>query len=193
MEPLIKKLVRVVCLGMYYGLLRHFHVSNRHCGKWIRVIRGGVCSQIFRYAGKDINIEKGAYFGDGLQLEVGDNSGLGINCLVIGPVKIGSDVMIGPDVVVLTRNHRFDRTDIPMRCQEDVEPQPVVVGDDVWIGARAILLPGIRIGDGAIVGAGAVVTKDVPPYAVVAGNPARIVRSRLEPRPARVDRAETAR
>jgi len=86
--------------------------------------------------------------------------------------------MIGPDVVVLSASHKFDRTDIPM-CQQGGEPlRPVYIGDDVWIGTRAIILPGRKIGKGAIIGAGAVVTKDVPEYAIVGGNPARVIRYR---------------
>ena len=66
-------------------------------------------------------------------------------------------------------------------CQQGYyEEKPIVIGDDVWIGGHVIVLPGVHIGTGAIVGAGAVVTKDVPDYAVVGGNPARIIKSRKE-------------
>jgi maltose O-acetyltransferase len=86
---------------------------------------------------------------------------------------------MGPEVVIRTNNHRFDRTDIPMRIQGFSEEKPVFIGDDVWIGQRAIILPGVRVGDHAIVGAGAVVTKDVPKGAIVGGNPARVLRMRF--------------
>ena len=76
------------------------------------------------------------------------------------------------------RNHAFDRTDIPMNQQGFTPEKPIVIEDDVWIGARVIILPGVHIGTGAVVGAGAVVTKDVPDYAVVGGNPARILKMR---------------
>ena len=76
--------------------------------------------------------------------------------------------------------HQFSRTDIPMRLQGHRQYQPVLIEDDVWIGARAIILPGLRIGKGAIVGAGSVVTKDVPPYAICVGNPARVIKSRID-------------
>lgn len=87
--------------------------------------------------------------------------------------------MMGPDVMIISRSHGFDRTDVPMYRQVEADPKPVVIEDDVWIGARAILLPGVTIGEGTIVGAGSVVTKSVLPYSIVAGNPARIVRSRV--------------
>lgn len=131
--------------------------------------------------GVDVNIEHGAYFGDGSEIEIGDRSGIGVDCHVYGPVHIGRDVMMGPEVIVFTANHRHDRLDVPMLDQGHLDAQPVTIGDDVWIGQRAILLPGVRIGRGAIVAAGAVLTRDVPEYAIVGGNPARILRSRRDP------------
>jgi maltose O-acetyltransferase len=86
--------------------------------------------------------------------------------------------MMGPDVMIISRGHNFSRLDIPMMSQGDSDPKLVVFENDVWIGARAIILPGVHIGQGAIVGAGAVVTKDVPPYAIVGGNPAKVIKSR---------------
>jgi len=88
--------------------------------------------------------------------------------------------MMGPDVMIYTQNHRFDRIDIPMIEQGNTEPKPVVIEDDVWIAARSIILPGVTIGKGAVIAAGAVVTKDVPPYTVVGGVPARKIKLRIE-------------
>ena len=87
---------------------------------------------------------------------------------------------MGTDVTIITRNHRFDRTDIPMMEQGFEEERPVYIGNDVWIGDRALILPGVHIGDGSIIAAGAVVTKDVPPYSIAAGVPARKIRDRFE-------------
>jgi maltose O-acetyltransferase len=140
-------------------------------------IRGFLCRGIFKSAGKNINIEHGAYFGSGRDIEIGNNSGLGFNCRVYGPLKIGNDVMMGPDVMIFTQNHKTERLDIPMRLQT-APKEPVYIGDDVWIGARVIILPGRKIGEGVIIGAGAVVTKDVPDYAVVGGNPAKVIKFR---------------
>lgn len=88
--------------------------------------------------------------------------------------------MMGTDVTIITRNHRFDRTDIPMMEQGFEEERPVYIGNDVWIGDRALILPGVHVGDGSIITAGAVVTKDVPPYSIVGGVPARKIRNRFE-------------
>ncbi len=81
-------------------------------------------------------------------------------------------------VVVITRNHGHDRTDIPM-TRQGYNNAPIVIEDDVWIGFRAVVLAGVTIGRGSIVGSGAVVTKDVAPYSVVGGVPARVIKSRV--------------
>jgi maltose O-acetyltransferase len=87
--------------------------------------------------------------------------------------------MMGPEVVIYSQSHKYDRTDIPMCEQGFSEYKEVVIGDDVWIGRRAIIMPGVHIGKGCIIGAGAVVTKDIPDYSVAAGVPARVVKSRI--------------
>lgn len=127
--------------------------------------------------GSNVNIERGAVFGP--MLEIGDNSGIGINCEIYGPVKIGNDVMMGPEVVVYTSGHNFHRTDITMIEQGSTVPEPVIIGNDVWIGRRAMIMPGVNIGDGCVIGAGAVVTKDIPAYSVAGGVPAKVIKSRL--------------
>ncbi len=128
--------------------------------------------------GKGVNIESGAAFSP--KVTLGDYSGIGINAKIYGTCHIGRYVMMGTDVTIITRNHRFDRTDIPMMEQGFEEERPVYIGNDVWIGDRALILPGVHIGDGSIIAAGAVVTKDVPPYSIVAGVPARKIRDRFE-------------
>ena len=90
-------------------------------------------------------------------------------------MRIGDCVMIGPDVIVIGKLHHTDSLDIPMIDQGDYEKAPIVIREDVWIGARAIILPGVVIGTGSIVGAGAVVTRDASPYTVVAGVPAKVI------------------
>lgn len=126
--------------------------------------------------GENVNIERLAYFTPGLTL--GDRSGMGIRCEAYGPVTIGKNVMMGPEVVIYTSGHRFDRTDIPMMDQGSTETRPVTIGDDVWIGRRVIIMPGVTIGDGCVIGAGAVVTKDIPPYSIAVGVPAKVRRGR---------------
>lgn len=139
-------------------------------------IRGWWAKRILRSCGNNVNIERGATFSP--EVEIGDNSGIGINCELYGPVTIGNDVMMGPDVVIYTNGHRHDRIDIPMWQQGDSGVKPVVIGNDVWIGRRVIILPGVHIGDGCIIGAGAVVTKDISNFVICGGVPAKVLKVR---------------
>lgn len=131
---------------------------------------------ILKSCGKNVNIEKGATFSS--RISLGDNSGIGIGAILSGEVYIGKNVMMGPKCTIYTRNHSFSRIDIPMCKQGFCDEEPVYIGDDVWIGGNVTILPGVRIGKGSIIGAGAVITKDVPEYAVVGGNPFRIIKYR---------------
>lgn len=139
-------------------------------------IRSLCAHLILKKAGKNINVEKGANFSR--RLSIGDNSGIGVNAQLQGEIEIGDNVMMGPDCIIYTQNHKFDDLSIPMDRQGFSEPHKVVIGNDVWIGGRVIILPGVRVDDHAIIGAGSVVTKDVPSYAIVAGNPATIKKYR---------------
>jgi maltose O-acetyltransferase len=139
-------------------------------------IRRYLSKGILCYCGKNVNIERGAVFTS--KVSIGDNSNIGINSLLTGTVKIGKNVMMGPEVYIYTINHEFSRTDIPMIEQGYEKEREVIIGDDVWIGSRVTILPGIEIGEGSIIGASSVVTKSVEPYSVVAGNPARVIKKR---------------
>lgn len=114
-----------------------------------------------------------------MNTSIGDRSGIGVGARILGSIRIGSDVMIGPELLVITRNHRHDDPKIPMIRQGYYAEEPVVVEDDVWIGARVILMPGVTVGKGAIIAAGAVVTRDVPSHVVVGGIPARVIKQRI--------------
>ncbi len=140
--------------------------------------RGFWAKRIAKSFGKNVNIERGAIFTPGLS--IGNNSGVGVNCEINGVVTIGDDVMMGPEVVIYTSGHKYDNLEVPMWKQGDTETEPVSIGNDVWIGRRAIIMPGVKIGDGCIIGAGAVVTKDVPDYAIVGGVPAKVIKYRKE-------------
>ena len=96
-----------------------------------------------------------------------------------GPIQIGNDVRIAPHVMMIAANHRFAAPDRPIRNQ-GLDHAPIVIEDDVWIGGRVNVVAGVRIGRGSVIGAGAVVTKDIPPYSVAVGVPARVIRSRIE-------------
>lgn len=157
--------------GMYLPVSRRFPTA--------KMIRRFFARRILTYCGKNVNIERGAYFTP--SVSIGDNSGIGVNCELNGEgnaIIIGNYVMMGPEVIIYTGQHNFEDTDVPMQKQGAAKQLPVKIGNDVWIGRRAIIMPGVEIGDGAVIGANAVVTKSVPPYAVVGGIPAKIIKMR---------------
>lgn len=107
---------------------------------------------------------------------IGDYTRIGIHCTVIGPVCIGSHVNLAQGITVTALNHIFK--DSSRRIDEQgVSTKPVVIGDDVWIGANAVILPGVTIGSHCVVAAGAVVTKDVPNHTLVGGIPAKVIKN----------------
>jgi len=125
-------------------------------------------------------VEKGADFKYGNTISIGNRSGLGVDAWIRADLTIGDDVMMGPRCMIYGKYHNVARTDIPMMDQGMGDYDPIVIEDDVWIGANVTILKGVRIGKGSIIGAAAVVTKSVDPYSIVGGNPARLIRSRLE-------------
>ena len=143
-------------------------------GKIIRRICGKL---ILTKCGKNVNIERNASFSS--KIKLGDNSGIGINASLSGDVEIGDNVMMGPYCTFYSRNHEFKNVDIPMNQQGYREEKKILIGNDVWIGGHVIFLPGVKVGNGVIIGAGAVVTKDIPDYAIVGGNPAKIIKFRI--------------
>ena len=106
---------------------------------------------------------------------IGDHTRIGLHNTIIGPVEIGSHVNLAQGITVTALNHNFD--DTQKRIDEQgVSTNPVTIEDDVWIGANAVILPGVTIGNHCVVAAGAVVTKDVPPHSLVAGVPAKVIK-----------------
>ena len=126
--------------------------------------------------GKNVNIEKNANIST--KICIGNNSDIGTNAKISPYVYIGDNVMMGPDVNIYTRNHKFSDINIPMIEQGYEDYKEVIIGNDVWIGSRVTILPGVKIGDGVVIGASSVVTKDIPAYCVVGGNPARVLKNR---------------
>lgn len=143
--------------------------------------RGRHYSALMRSAGKGLNVDAGVKIFNPGNVSVGDNCFFGAGTRLYAwneRITIGSDVMIAADVLMITRNHGHDRLDIPM-TRQGYSNAPIVIEDDVWIGFRAVVLAGVTVGRGSIVGSGAVVTRDVAPYSVVGGVPARVIKSRV--------------
>lgn len=107
---------------------------------------------------------------------IGHHTRIGLHNTVIGPVTIGNHVNLAQGITVTALNHNFSDTDKRID-EQGVSTTPVTLGDDIWVGANAVILPGVTIGNHAVVAAGAVVTKDVPPYTLVGGVPAKIIKS----------------
>jgi maltose O-acetyltransferase len=168
---------RTAALVAYYGVASRLPGREFPLGELWRRVRAAVCRELFAAAGAWINVEPGVYRGDGRPISLGDGSGLGRDAKVYG-AQIGRDVMMAPEVVVLCRNHRHVDPALSIRAQGDGPVELPVIEDGAWIGHSAIILPGRRIGRGAIVAAGAVVTRDVAPLDIVGGNPARVIGAR---------------
>jgi acetyltransferase-like isoleucine patch superfamily enzyme len=114
------------------------------------------------------------------KLELGEGSSFAYNCSISGEtagIFIGKNVMIAPNCVLVAFNHGFERLDIPMVQQPNTEA-PIYIEDDVWIAANCTIACGVRIGQGSIIAANSAVTKDVPPYSIVGGVPAKWIKSR---------------
>jgi len=125
------------------------------------------------YPGATIRIDQG-------WMETGREVSFGSGCHIYEPragLTIGDHCMIGGGVLICGVNHGYSARGIPMR-QQPFEAAPIVIGQDVWVGMGAVILPGVTLGDGAIIAAGAVVTADVAPGAVVSGVPARLAKHR---------------
>ncbi|MBR6408227.1 MAG: acyltransferase [Clostridia bacterium] len=173
-----RRFSRAVGAVIYYTFGTHLPPSWSGVRLGQTAIRRLCARLMLARCGKKVNLEKGAVFSR--KATLGDRSGIGINAKIYGECHIGDDVMMGTDVTVITRNHRIDRTDIPMMDQGFEEEKPVYIGNDVWIGDRVVILPGVHIGDGSVLAAGAVVSRDIPDYSIAAGVPAKVIRSRLQ-------------
>ncbi|MFC1764464.1 acyltransferase [Planctomycetota bacterium] len=181
--------MRVVYYLLYHLFAKHLPASHCPYAMGAKHVRAWLCRRLFSRCGRNINIEQGADIGTGQHTVIGDNSGIGLRCVVKRAI-IGDNVMMGPEVVFVGQNHEFSDPDRPLQQQGYREVPPITVGDNAWIGTRAIILPGRRIGQCTIVGAGAVVTHDVPDYAVVGGNPAHVLYYRNESTSAEQEKAK---
>ena len=106
---------------------------------------------------------------------IGDNCGIGLSNVIIGPVKLGNYVMLAQNIVISGLNHGYEDVTLPPRIQKVVTKQ-IIIEDNVWIGANCVITAGVTIGKHSVIGAGSVVTKDIPQFSVAVGNPARVIK-----------------
>jgi len=173
----LKKIAKKILFVFYAIFLKNFPSQNRSSALGCR-LRLVFLRLLLKGAGKNVNIQSGVNMYPLWNISIGNNSGIGKNSYISAydTVEIGNDVMIGPELYIYTSNHEIKR-DMPM-IRQCMKRAPVKIGNDVWIGTRVIILPGVSIGDGAVVGAGSVVSKSVEPYSIVGGVPARKISSR---------------
>lgn len=146
------------------------HILPSKAGQKFRRFTGRL---MFVSVGKGLNLEK--HVNAAHSLTIGNDSGIGENAYIQGETHIGDNVMMAKNVRIFTKNHNFFRLDIPMNKQGTQKEKPVVIGNDVWIGDSVMLLPGTKIGNGVVVGAGSVVRGVIPENAIIIGNPAQII------------------
>lgn len=170
------KLKKITGYLLYHIFAKHLPGTYSNIKVFQKPIRGLCGKLMLKKCGKNVNIEKGAEFST--KVSLGNHSGIGINAKITGACTIGDYVMMGPNCTIYTWNHEFSDISRPMMEQSFSEEREVIIGDDVWIGGNVTILPGVTVGSHSIIGACSVVTKDVPEYAIVAGNPAQVKKFR---------------
>ena len=172
--------------GNINWVLKNAAGEARYCLRWIISLTPGMMGRFLRRrfwgigsVGDNVNIDEGCWFSHPENLMLDDNVKINKWCMLNagGGIEIGRNTLLGPGVIIWSQNHKYMRRDMPVNRQ-GYTYERVIIEEDVWVAARATILPGVRIGKGAVVGAGAVVTGDVASFAIVAGVPARQVKVR---------------
>lgn len=166
-----RKLIKVTYL-LTINKIPHSHNSK------INGFKNKILKYLFKEISSTSNIRPNIKFANGNNISIGNNSGIGENSFIqdIGKVYIGNNVLMGPEVMIFTANHCIDKEKLINEQSHIIKN--VRIENDVWIGARTIILPGVTIGQGAVIAAGSVVTKSVNEYTIVGGNPAKFIKRR---------------
>lgn len=169
---------RIVWYFFYYAFAYHLPQGDRWgiIGKISAGIRRFLCKSIFAKTSKNFNVGKGVdfcYLGHLLRLDNHANLGNYLKIKGNGGVRFGRHIMMGDDVTIITQDHKY-----LAEGYDGYVKGEVIIGDYTWIGDRTIILKGVEIGEHSIIGAGSVVTKDVPHHSIAVGNPARVIKTR---------------
>ena len=148
-------------------------LSHQPFGAVSNKFRRFCARKIVSALGENVRIESGAVLHKGVK--IGSDTLIGPDNLISPETIIGNKVLLAPEVLIYTSNHKFNPEKLAYEGYTEIEK--VIIGDNVWIGARCIILPGVTIGEGSTIGAGSIVTKNIPPYSLAAGNPARVIKS----------------
>lgn len=137
---------------------------------------------VYRFAkvGRRARLDRNLFVLPGI-VSLGDDVYIGRYSYLAVPARIGNFVMLASSVALVGDDHEMNRPTVPMKLAGRPIPKPIEIGDDVWIGHGCIVRSGVKIGEGAVIGAGSIVTKDIPPYAVAVGSPAVVIRQRFTP------------
>ncbi|MEO5979828.1 MAG: acyltransferase [Chryseolinea sp.] len=168
--------MRSLALLVYYLFARHLPPSYFPLGRVFNAIRVFVLRRIIS-VGADVVIQTGFRFGQKDAVKIGSHCQINENVYIQSAV-IGDYVLIAQNVAVLAVTHKFDDIHVPIMLQGSTLPHPVTIEDNVWLGRNVIVMPGVKLGTGCIIGAGSVVTKSVPAYAIFGGVPAKIIKYR---------------
>ena len=170
-------MIKILSAFIYYALASKLPNSNVPVGSSFSNLRCFFLRGFLKKIGSNLTIESNIFWGNGRDIELGNNVQVNEDCWIRN-VSVGNCVMIGPRVMILNYGHNTEDLEKPMIFQGIRKYAQTVIEDDVWIGAAAIILPGVTIGKGSIIAAGAVVTKNVESYSVVGGNPAKLIKMR---------------
>jgi maltose O-acetyltransferase len=171
----VKSAIRALALLFYYGAAQFIPTWPQPIGRLGFAVRGMLASVLFAESGPHLHLHGRSAVGNGRHIHAANNVGIGQGTTFNGrgDVFLGPHLTMGPGCLFITGDHEV-ASRRPLREQHNFH-QPIRIGEDVYLGARVIVLPGITIGDGAVVGAGSVVSRDVEPYSIVAGNPIKVI------------------
>ncbi|MEA3499576.1 MAG: acyltransferase [Candidatus Marinimicrobia bacterium] len=165
-----------ILLFLYYLIFSKLPSSYFPGGSFFNFLRVKTLKSIIKI-GDNIKVQPKVYIGNGNDIEIGDHCQINEN-VKLDNVKIDEYVMIAPGVTILGKMHDFVDLNIPMLLQGEKQVKSTIISRDVWIGTNAIIMPGIHIGQGCIIGAGAVITKDCEEYGIYGGIPAKLIGKR---------------